>query len=204
MTVIGVTTDPSTCFAGRDAQGPIIYFIDYTPGERFGSPLIARLLKVDASRRIVAYSNLKHLSGIASAYEAGASAFLTKGAQTREVLEAIGAVHRLATAEDRYFPGTLAQDLATFYVSGGRADASPQELLTARQLEIFVMVAEGLNVGQVADRLQLGRRTVANHLMAIRKRLSIPREHYRSCAIEYRLIDAPYSEHGRPISVPLR
>ncbi len=200
LNVVGATTDPSTRLTGQDTQRPVIYFVDYTPGEMFGASLITRLLRADASRRIVVYSSLEYVSAIAAAYEAGASAFVRKGVTMHDVLEVIGAVHRLTNGHDRHFPGTLGQDLAVFYVSGGRADASPQELLTGRQLEIFVMVAKGLQVTQIANRLQLDRRTVSNHLVAIRKRLSIPREHFRSCAIENKLIDAPYSPHGRPIS----
>ena len=106
-----------------------------------------------------------------------------------QVLEVIYAVDALADPRERYFPGNLGDTLATYYVSGGPADASPRRLLTNRQLSIFRMIAEGYSVTEVTDELQLNPRTVRNYLVAIRRRLKIPREHFRSCAMEHRLID---------------
>ena len=121
LTVVGTTTDPSECLVGRDAHGPLTYVVDHTPGNTFGAPLITALIKSDASRCIVAYSVYEHLSAVAAVYEAGAAAFVSKKAPARDVLEVICAVGELADARDRHFPGNLAEALAKFYLSGGRA-----------------------------------------------------------------------------------
>ena len=189
LTVLGATSDPSPCLAAPDAVGPVIYFVDHSPGGAYGARLISGLIEADPRRRVVVSSAHEHLSMIASAYEAGASAFVNKQASPRQVLDVLFAVGSLPHARVRHYPGNLAQTLADYYVSGGRADASPRRLLTDRQLTVFQMIAEGVGVTEVAERLRVNRRTVGNHLVAIRRRLNIPREHFRSCAIEHRLID---------------
>lgn len=189
LTVVGTTTEASACVGRLNVDGPVIYVVDHAPGGDFGTRLIKALVKTDESRRIVVLSAYEHLAAIASAYEAGASAFVNKRAHARELLEVVCAVHRLTYARHRVFPGHLATDLANFYISGGRGGTSPQALLTAQQLTVFQMIVDGMRVKDIAVRLKINRRTVANHLTAIRKRLRIPREHFRSCAIEHGLID---------------
>lgn len=196
LNVVGATTDPAPCLTERDRDGSVIYFVDYTPGGAFGARLIAGLISADRTRRVVASSAHDHLPLIASAYEAGANAFVTKRVPAAEVIEVILAVDSLPGALDRHFPGNLGNALATYYVDSGRADASPRRLLTNRQLAIFRLIAEGYEVSEVADRLQLNPRTVGNHMVAIRRRLNITRSQFRACAVKHRLID--------PMKVPSR
>ena len=62
-------------------------------------------------------------------------------------------------------------------------------MLTKRQLEIFLLVAEGHAPDDIARDLGMNRRTVSNQLVIIRRKLDIPREHFRSYAIEYGLVN---------------
>ena len=189
LNVVGATTDPRQCLASPDEDGTVICFVDYSPGGAFGARLVSGLIDTDPTRRVVATSAHERIPIVASAYEAGACAFVTKHLAPEQVLKVIFAVDALADPRERYFPGNLGDTLATYYVSGGPADASPRRRLTNRQLSVFRMIAEGYTVTEVADRLQLNQRTVRNYLVAIRRRLKIPREHFRSCAIEHGLID---------------
>jgi len=189
LSVVGAATEASDCVDKLDVGGPVIYVVDHAPAGDFGTRLIKAIIKTDETRRVVILSAFEHLAAIASAYEAGASAYVTKTADAREVLEVISAVHHLTHARDRVFPGSLAADLANFYISGGRGGTSPQARLTAQQLKVFQMMADGIRVKDIAMRLRINRRTVYNHVVAIRKRLNLPREHFRSCAIEHGLID---------------
>ena len=46
--------------------------------------------------------------------------------------------------------------------------------LSAREVEVLVLVAEGLTNPQVADRLYLSPRTVGQHLRSIYRKLGVP------------------------------
>ena len=56
------------------------------------------------------------------------------------------------------------------------ASASPKDaaLLSAREVEVLVLVAEGLTDPQVAERLYLSPRTVGQHLRSVYRKLGVP------------------------------
>jgi DNA-binding NarL/FixJ family response regulator len=58
------------------------------------------------------------------------------------------------------------------------ASASPKDttasLLSAREAEVLVLVAEGLTNARVAERLYLSPRTVGQHLRSIYRKLGVP------------------------------
>jgi DNA-binding NarL/FixJ family response regulator len=70
-----------------------------------------------------------------------------------------------------------------------RPEAGPdvREDLTAREVEVLALVAEGLTDAEVAERLVVSIRTVHAHLRSIYRKLDI---HSRSAATRYAL------EHG--------
>ena len=74
-------------------------------------------------------------------------------------------------------------------VVGKRRAAGPQlpAGLTAREVEVLRLVAQGLTDAQVADELVLSRRTVSTHLTSIYGKLGI---NSRSAATRFAL------EHG--------
>ena len=83
LNVVGATTDPQQCLASPDEDGPVIYYVDHLPRGAFGARLVSGLIDTDPTRRVVASSAHEHLPIIASAYEAGACAFVTKHLSAR-------------------------------------------------------------------------------------------------------------------------
>jgi DNA-binding NarL/FixJ family response regulator len=57
--------------------------------------------------------------------------------------------------------------------STSSADAATS-LLSAREVEVLVLIAEGLTNPQVAERLYLSPRTVGQHLRSIYRKLGVP------------------------------
>jgi DNA-binding CsgD family transcriptional regulator len=53
-------------------------------------------------------------------------------------------------------------------------DASASPLLSGREVEVLVLVAEGLTNPQVAQRLYLSPRTVGQHLRSVFRKLGVP------------------------------
>ena len=188
FSVVGSAANVAACAEADDA-GPVVYILDQAPGDGYDATLIEKLIAADPTRRVIAYSAYDRIALIANAYSAGASAFVSKLSPADRLLATIETVHRHADARDRYFPGTLAAALANYHCSGGAAAAAPRRLLTRRQLEIYVGAANGQSVDELSARLHMNRRTVGNQLVIIRKKLKIPREHFRSHAIEHGLVD---------------
>ena len=185
----GTALSPDRCPPGPDRDGPVLFIVDLAPGNVFDTVFIRSLVTEDPTRRVIVYSAYDRLAVVAGVYEAGASAFVSKLAPPQALLDAIEVVQAHARPRDRYFPGDLATALAEFYTKGRRASGSPRGLLTKRQYEIFMLTVEGVPAAEVAERLGMNRRTVGNQLIMIRRALDIPREHFRSYAIEQGLVD---------------
>lgn len=67
---------------------------------------------------------------------------------------------------------------------------SARELLSARELEIAMLVARGLTNAEVAKRLSISRRTVATHLENVYRRLGI----HSRLVLAVRLLESPDGE----------
>jgi DNA-binding NarL/FixJ family response regulator len=98
--------------------------------------------------------------------DAGASAYLTKGCPADELMKAI---RRVADGQ-RYLGSDIAQQLA---LQGDRADESPFTGLSARELEVAMMLAQGLSAQIIARRLNLSAKTVATYKYRLFEKLDI-------------------------------
>jgi DNA-binding NarL/FixJ family response regulator len=54
-----------------------------------------------------------------------------------------------------------------------KPDRPPGSVLSAREVEVLSLVAEGLSDTEVAERLYLSRRTVGNHLRGAYRKLGV-------------------------------
>ena len=88
--------------------------------------------------------------------EAGASGYLTKGCPAEELVKAV----RKVADGQRYLGGDIAQQLALATMDG---DASPFEELSARELEVAMMLAQGRAAKHIAAHLHLSEKTVATY-----------------------------------------
>jgi DNA-binding NarL/FixJ family response regulator len=98
--------------------------------------------------------------------EAGACAYVGKACPASELLRAI----RDAARGKRYLAGDLAQRLALAQVSG---EQSPFERLSPRELEVAMMICQGLRLEQIATRLSLSAKTVATHKARLFEKLGV-------------------------------
>ena len=98
--------------------------------------------------------------------EAGASGYLTKGCPADELIKAI----RQVADGKRYIGNDVAQQLALATMDGKR---SPFEKLSARELEIAIMLAKGLKAKAIAKRLHLSEKTVATYKARLFEKLEI-------------------------------
>ncbi len=95
----------------------------------------------------------------------GARGYLCKRAAPEEFLRAVGKV----AADQRYIDPELAQDIALAQLSGA---ADPVESLTEKELAVFLKLAEGHSVIEVAEAFSLSPSTVGTHLYHIKQKLN--------------------------------
>jgi DNA-binding NarL/FixJ family response regulator len=111
---------------------------------------------------VVVLTSFSDRERILAALDAGAVGYLLKDVQPDELARAI----RAAAGGDAPLDPRAARELLA-----GRRPAGP--VLTAREEEVLVLVAEGLPNKLIARRLQISERTVKGHLTHVFERIGV-------------------------------
>ncbi len=118
--------------------------------------------------------------------EAGATGYLTKGAGLDEMIQAIRSVH----AGGRYLSPGVANTLAWNTVKPS-LDGSPFSQLSDRELQVAMMVAEGLPVQDISDRLSLSPKTINTYRYRLFEKLGISSDvQLTRLAMRHGIVDA--------------
>ncbi|MFT3756105.1 MAG: response regulator [Pseudoxanthomonas sp.] len=98
--------------------------------------------------------------------EAGASGYVGKASDSTELLRAV----RDVANGKRYLGSNIAQNLALANVGGG---ASPFDALSPRELEVAMLLTQGLRQDDIAKRLSLSAKTINTHKSRLYEKLGI-------------------------------
>ncbi|MGB1800942.1 MAG: response regulator [Gammaproteobacteria bacterium] len=149
-----------------------------------GLETIKRINARDSKTKILVFSMHEETIFVEQALQAGASGYITKSSDPQLLVEAI---KKLANGE-KYIDPELAQQLA---IEKSRGQDSPLSDFSAREFEIFCMLAEGLNTSEVAKKLSLSYKTVANYSTQIKTKLDVATvADIARIAIRYNIIQA--------------
>jgi DNA-binding NarL/FixJ family response regulator len=102
------------------------------------------------------------------AFRIGASGYLLKDSEPEELLEA---VHK-AIQGASYMTPQIRQAIEQRFIQDPRSLSRPTRL-TDRQIEVLQMLAEGRRLQEIADILQISKRTVRFHKARIMEELAI-------------------------------
>jgi DNA-binding NarL/FixJ family response regulator len=97
---------------------------------------------------------------------AGAKGYVVKSGAMTDLVSAV----RNAAAGKTYLCAEMAQKIALHTVSG---DNDPMTLLSAREFEVFCLLAEGKVVEEIAECLNLCQKTVANYQTLLKHKLDV-------------------------------
>jgi two-component system nitrate/nitrite response regulator NarL len=101
--------------------------------------------------------------------QCGASGFVLKDVLPDELVRAIEAVHTGGS----YFSPSVAQVALNQFVRGRDGDDPEVQLLTNRERDVLVRVAQGLSNKEIASSLNIGVRTVETHRERIMRKLNV-------------------------------
>jgi two-component system invasion response regulator UvrY len=149
------------CFA---EVNPDVVVLDLSMGGMGGLETLSRLLAKWPATRVLVLSAHEDTAHPRRALTAGALGYLTKRSAAEALIEAI----RQVAAGKLFLEPALAQEIVVEQV--GRP-GSPLETLSAREFEVFVMLARGKSVAEIAAVLFLSPRTVGTHLYNIKQKL---------------------------------
>ncbi|HET7866469.1 MAG TPA: response regulator transcription factor [Burkholderiaceae bacterium] len=149
-----------------EAAGPGIDVVvmDLSMPGMGGFEALRRLLAHDPAARVLVLSAHEDTVHPRRVLDAGALGYLSKRSAPEVLVEAVRAV----AAGQRYLDPQLAPRIALAGLSGA---ASPVELLSEREFEVFVQLARGRSVADIAAGLKLSPSTVGTHLYNVKQKL---------------------------------
>lgn len=154
-----------------ERSAPDVVILDISFHGESSLPQLKQLTADPAvASRFVVLTGLESPALATAAFDAGAMAFLQKGAGVQELRMAIEA----AVAGRRYSDG--AEPQAALELAGGARGASVMIgglLLRPRQVEVVWLLTRGMSRTEVAEQLGVTGKTVDYHLTDLRERLGV-------------------------------
>jgi DNA-binding NarL/FixJ family response regulator len=135
--------------------------------------LIRDILKFSAGTHVMVVSMHSKIDYIVRSFQVGAFGYLVKESAADKLLE--GMEHVL---KGDYFMDTSVSQQVVKKLGGLPAKAavetgSDYDTLTPREQEIMVLLAEGLQTKEIADRLFISPKTAENHRSNIMRKLNL-------------------------------
>lgn len=131
-----------------------------------GLEVTERIVRGDHGTRVIIVSVLEDGPLPRRLLEAGACGYVGKGGEASELLRAVRDVAR----GKRYLANSIAQALA---LSGIGGDGSPFDALSPREMEVALLLTQGLRQEAIARRLSLSAKTVNTHKTRLFDKLGI-------------------------------
>ena len=163
IVVEGLAEGGEEALAVLQSVDPDVLLLDLSMPRTSGMDVIARLAMRGRSRpRILVLTATDDQDLVLEAVRAGAHGYILKSASRNEL---IGAIRRVAGG-DQYYDSVVAKAFL-------RGDQRQRDsgLLTAREIEILRLAADGLTTRDIAARLFLSSSTVKSHLDNIYRKL---------------------------------
>jgi len=129
-----------------------------------GLEAIDRILAREPQARILVLSAHEDIMHARRVLKAGAQGYLTKRSAAEALIDAIRQVAQGKT----YLEPSIAQQLAVQQLSG---DRSPVDMLSEKEFKVFLALAKGKSVAEIAEVMSLSPRTVGTHLYNIKQKL---------------------------------
>jgi len=175
ITVVGTAADGKAALNAAAELAPHVVLMDVRMPEMDGVEATAILHRRAPEVRVIMLTTFDDEEYVLQALRAGASGYLLKDLPAADLAQAV----RLANAGVAQLDSSVTASLAAALARGGARPVAPppaprpDEVLTAREIDILRLVATGSTNREIAGRLFLSEGTVKNHISRILGRLGL-------------------------------
>ena len=170
--VVGDAADGEAAIARARELNPDIVLLDLTMPGMDGLTALPAICEAAPDCEVVVLTASDAEENLLDAIRAGASGYLLK----TEPPEQIAAFLRGVARGDAALSGGVARRLLERVREGGRLSGVPAEItraLSAREVEVLLLLDEHLGTDEIAQRLFISEHTVRSHVKSLLKKLGV-------------------------------
>src|SRR5688500_3115876 len=184
MEVVGEASDGGQVMERVRGLDFDLLLLDMSMPGRSGIELIRQVRAEKPKLKVLILSMHEESQYAVRAIRAGASGYLTKESASRQLVDAI----RKVASGGAFISAEVAQQLALGAMPDARGE--PHEALSDREFQVFLLIAGGKSVSDIAAQLNLSVKTVSTHKSNLMQKmgLSTTTELVRY-ALSHRLLD---------------
>jgi DNA-binding NarL/FixJ family response regulator len=164
LEIVGAVGDGEAAVALCVEQRPDVVLMDLSMPGVGGIEATRRIVAEAPGVQVVVLTSFMDRERIVEALSAGAIGYLLKDAEPEELIRGI---HTAARGESPLDPRAARTML------GAQRAPDPLDVLTDREREVLVLVAEGLPNKQIGRRLEISEKTVKAHLTSIFRAIGV-------------------------------
>lgn len=168
MRLVGESGTATRALRLLERHTPDVVVVDISLEDAHGLDLVEEIRSRFPSVRIVVFSMYDESVYAERAIRAGASGYIMKSAPTENVVAAIQSVHQ----GDVYLSRRMSSRILSKVIrQEDYAFTSATEQLTDREMTVFQMMGEGKSVRDIADELDLSRKTIETYRRRAKEKL---------------------------------
>lgn len=156
--VVGTAADGEQALQVVAAHRPDVVLIDLRMPRMDGAQATALIRERFPETEVVVLTTYVDDASVLAALRAGARGYLTKDARPAEIAAAIAAVRNGQSQLDPSVQRRLVDSVAA------AAPAAPPDGLTAREVEVLVLIAQGRSNADIAAAMVISPATVKTHI----------------------------------------
>ena len=164
--VIGEAESGEKAYQLFGELNPDVMVMDLSMPGMGGLEAIRRILMRDEKAKILVLSMHEDLSFANQVLKLGAKGYLIKNTLGDDLVKAIETISQ----GEIFLSEEIAKKIAVSSIDGGQ---DPIHDLSAREFEIFRLLAEGFEVDAIATTLNISSKTVSNYQTAIKQKLNV-------------------------------
>lgn len=161
---IGETSDGVNALQMIESRHPDIVILDIGLEKIDGLTVLKRIVRQKLDTRVLVYTSQTKQTFAARCLQAGASGFVSKSEPISQLIKAIETI----ASGHMLFP-----ELAVQHFGNASGPSGRLENLSDREMQILILLAEGLPNRTIAEKLNISSKTVSGHKVNLMMKLSI-------------------------------